>query len=215
MRHSCPTHCVCVKCRSAMASSLRRRRRKKRNARNRRERSSAVGKRNVTVLNHHHPRTTMSVTVIATIPLDRDALSALETATLALLSILVDSGTAASVLVLPTLLDAAVVAQTPVTSDENGAMALTRTVVVLSMNGGPAGPARTSPSRRRIASGAAGNVVAHPRGTYGMVTIVGSNALAPVPPRSRLLVIPSAHVPARHRGHQWPPPKIVQHAWLL
>ena len=214
MRHSCLILCVCVRCRSATVSNLRRRRRKKRNAR---ERSSDVGKgKNVTVLDHHS--LTMMVAMTATIPHDHDALRALETVTLALLSIPVDSEIATTVLALHTLpagMSVAVVAQILVTRDENGVMALTQAEIVLWMNGGLDGHARTSLTLRRTTSGGgAGNVLARPRGVYGMVTIAGPNALAAIPPRSRPLVIRSAHVPARLRGHQWPP-KIAQHALPL
>src|ERR1700761_4602547 len=111
-------------------------------------------------------------------------------------------------------MSAAVVAQILVTSDENGVMALTQAVVVPWMNGGLDGHARTSLTLRRTTGDGAGNVLARQRGEYGMVTIVGPNAPAAVPPRSRALVIRSAHVPARHRGHQWPP-KIAQHVLPL
>jgi hypothetical protein len=195
-----------------MVSSLQRRRRKKRNAR---ERSSDVGKgKNVTVLDHHYLN--MMAAMTATIPRDHDAPQALETATLALLSIPVDSEIVTTVLALHTLpagMSVAVVAQILVTRDENRVMALTQAEVVLRMNGGPDGHARTSLTLRRTTSGGAENVLARPKGVYGMVTIV-SNAPAAVPPRSRPLVIRSVHVPARLRGHQWPP-KIAQHALPL
>jgi len=198
-----------------MVSSLRRRIRKKRNARERRERNSDVRKgKNVTVLDHHSLTMMGVTTMTATIPLDHDALQALEIATLALLSIPVDSEIATTVLALHTLpagMSDVVVARILVTRDKNGVMALTQAVVV---NGGLDGHARTSLTLRRTTSGGAGNVLARPRGVYGMVTIVGSNALAAVPPRSRPLVIRSAHVLARLRGHQWPP-KIAQHALPL
>jgi hypothetical protein len=184
-----------------MVSSRRRRRRKKRDARNGRERSSDVRRGRNVAARQRRSLTTMNVTTTGAALLAHDDLQVLATATPALL-ILVATAIVTTVDILPTPragIDVVVVAQIPVTEDENRITASTLVGVMLLINGGLDGRARMNLNPTRTASDRAEVAVAPLTGEYGMmVMVVQASAIAAVRPRSRPPHIKSARVLTHH-----------------
>jgi hypothetical protein len=129
-----------------MASSLRRRRRRRKGAIKRKERSSVVGRGRVIIRQYRIP--TMNATMTGAPHLGHDVLQALATVTLALPSTRVATVISTTVVIRPTLhagMIVVAIVQNPVMGDDKGISAWTLAAVVLLMNGGPDGRARTSP----------------------------------------------------------------------
>jgi len=129
-----------------MASSLRRRRRRRKGAIKRKEGNSDVGRGRLIIPQYRIP--TMNATMTGAALLGHDVLQVPATVTLALPSTLIATVIATTVVIRPTLhagVIVVVIVRNPVMGDDEGITAWTLAAVVLLMNGGPDGRARTSP----------------------------------------------------------------------
>jgi hypothetical protein len=195
-----------------MVSNLRRRRRRRKDAIKRKERSSDVRRESVTIRQCRIP--TMNVTMTGAALLGHDVLQVPATITLALPSTPVATVIATTVVIHPTLragMIVVVIVQNPVLGDDKGITAWTLTAVVLLMNGGPDGRARTS-LILTYANDGEEVVVTLLTWEYGMIVVVLRESATAVvrPPMTT-----SVHVLAHHPSHQQLQvlAKIAQRAW--